>query len=92
MTEEPEEREHITTGLDCWCKPRVDSYGAEDSDDEACWWGDDNGPCSEPAVTTYYDDFRRAWIPVCDSHRGGHYYARATGHGVADATPQDGRE
>jgi hypothetical protein len=27
-----EEREHVTTGLDCWCNPRVDCYGAEDSD------------------------------------------------------------
>lgn len=43
-------------------------------EDEQCWWGTDNGPCPERAVTTYYDDFRRAWIPVCDDHRRGHLY------------------
>lgn len=34
----PEEREHITTGTDCWCSPRVEAYGDEDDsteDDEA---------------------------------------------------------
>ena len=30
-----EQREHITTGLDCWCGPTVDSYGADDEEDEA---------------------------------------------------------
>jgi len=31
-----QEREHITTGLTCWCKPVMDSYGADeqDTDDE----------------------------------------------------------
>ena len=30
-----------------------------------CDWGD----CDEPAVTTRYDDFTQAWLPVCDEHR-----------------------
>lgn len=42
---------------------------------EQCWWSEENGPCVAPAVTTYYDDFQRMWIPVCDDHRRGNVYA-----------------
>lgn len=58
-------------------------------EDESCWWGNDNGPCSEPAVTTYYDDFRRGWIPVCDRHRGGHYYAHEALAGAGQQPPSE---
>ena len=27
------EREHITTGTDCWCHPVIDSYGADHEND-----------------------------------------------------------
>lgn len=32
MTEQ--EREHVTEGLDCWCAPTVDSYGADEDDED----------------------------------------------------------
>jgi hypothetical protein len=34
MTEEREERKHVTTGLDCWCRPYPLAYGDELTYDE----------------------------------------------------------
>jgi hypothetical protein len=26
----PKERQHVTTGVDCWCGPRIEAYGTEE--------------------------------------------------------------
>ena len=46
--------------------PPPDRITTELNDDPVCQWDDH---CSRVANATRYDDFTRAWLPVCEDHR-----------------------